>query len=112
MRGSSLCLRLADGRRVWSTSVKRDAFRYESFYASASSDGTRLYTLARSGKVLALSAEDGSILWTQRVGGLGYVDACDRRRPHLRRRVRRLRPGVPQRATVASSGGSPSAGAC
>ena len=32
--------------------MKRDAFRYESFYASASTDGERLYTIARSGKIV------------------------------------------------------------
>ena len=34
-----------DGTKLWSTYVKRDAFRYESFYASASTDGERLYTI-------------------------------------------------------------------
>ena len=71
--GSIFCLRRSDGTKVWSTYVKRDAFRYESFYASASTDGTRLYTLARSGKVVALSVDDGEVLWTREIGSLGYT---------------------------------------
>ncbi len=71
--GSILCLRRSDGTKVWSTFVKRDAFRYESFYASASTDGERLYTMARSGKVVALAVEDGDVLWTREVGTLGYT---------------------------------------
>ena len=54
--GSIFCLDRRTGRKLWSTYVKRDAFRYESFYASASTDGKRLYTIARSGKVVALDA--------------------------------------------------------
>ena len=45
----------SDGKKLWSTYVRRDAFRYESFYASPSTDGARLYTISRSGKVVALS---------------------------------------------------------
>ena len=52
--------------------MKRDAFRYESFYASASTDGERLYTIARSGKIVALDAETGHVLWTDEVNSLGY----------------------------------------
>jgi outer membrane protein assembly factor BamB len=52
--------------------VKRDAFRYESFYASASTDGERLYTIARSGKIVALDASSGRVLWTDNVSSLGY----------------------------------------
>lgn len=70
--GTILCLRRADGVKVWSTTVRRDAFREESFYASASTDGERLYTIARSGKVVALSAASGRVVWTQRLRGLGY----------------------------------------
>ena len=70
--GSILCLRRIDGRRQWITFVKRDSFRYESFYASASTDGERLYTIARSGKILALAVTTGEVLWTQRVNSLGY----------------------------------------
>ena len=70
--GSIFCVRQRDGRKLWSTYVKRDAFRYESFYASASTDGERLYTIARSGKVLALDASSGRILWTDDVNSLGY----------------------------------------
>ena len=38
--------------------MKRDAFRYESFYASASTDGRRLYTIGRSGTIVALDARN------------------------------------------------------
>ena len=62
-----------DRSELWTTYVKRDAFRYESFYASPSSDGQRIYSVARSGKVVALDAETGSTVWTGRVGGLGYT---------------------------------------
>jgi len=55
------------------TYVKRDAFRYESFYASPSTDGERLYTVSRSGKVVALDARTGDVDWTGRVGGYGYT---------------------------------------
>ncbi len=52
--------------------MKRDSFRYESFYASPSTDGARLYTIARSGKIVALAASNGKVLWTQHVNSLGY----------------------------------------
>ena len=71
--GSVFCLDKNTGARLWSTYIRRDSFRYESFYASPSTDGARIYTVARSGKVVALDAEDGSLVWTARVGGLGYT---------------------------------------
>ena len=71
--GSIFCLDRRDGTKLWATYVKRDAFRYESFYASPSTDGERLYTLSRAGKIVALSAETGAILWTQHVNSLGYA---------------------------------------
>ena len=71
--GSIFCLRQSNGTKLWSTYVKRDAFRYESFYASASTDGERLYTIARSGKIVALDAETGHVLWTDEVNSLGYA---------------------------------------
>ena len=70
--GSVLCLDRFSGRRLWITYVKRDAFRWESFYASPSTDGERLYTVSRSGRVVALDARTGGTVWTERVGGLGY----------------------------------------
>jgi outer membrane protein assembly factor BamB len=70
--GAIGCFNRRTGRRVWITYVKRDAFRYESFYASPSTDGSRLYTLARTGKVVAVDASNGRIVWTAHVGGLGY----------------------------------------
>jgi eukaryotic-like serine/threonine-protein kinase len=71
--GSIICVNARTGRELWTTYLKRDAFRYESFYASSASDGRRLYSLARSGKVVALNADDGDVVWTARVGGLGYT---------------------------------------
>ena len=71
--GSIFCLDKDTGARLWSTYIKRDSFRYESFYASPSTDGARIYTVARSGKVVALDANDGQVVWTSRVGGLGYT---------------------------------------
>ena len=70
--GSIFCLRQRDGRKLWSTYVKRDTFRYESFYASASTDGERLYTIARSGRIVTLDAHTGRVLWTDQVNSLGY----------------------------------------
>ena len=71
--GSFVCLDRRTGREQWTTYLKRDAFRYESFYASASTDGSRLYSVARSGKVVAVDASDGHVAWTAGVGGLGYT---------------------------------------
>jgi len=70
--GSVLCLRAKDGERLWITYVKRDAFRYESFYASASTDGRRLYTIGRSGTIVALDARNGRIDWTHHLSSWGY----------------------------------------
>jgi outer membrane protein assembly factor BamB len=50
----------------------RDAFRYESFYASASTDGRRLFTVARSGTVVALDARNGDVVWETSTGTLTY----------------------------------------
>jgi eukaryotic-like serine/threonine-protein kinase len=71
--GSILCLDKDTGRELWTTYSRRDAFRYDSFYASASTDGERLYSVARSGRVVALNASNGDVVWTGRVGGLGYT---------------------------------------
>jgi outer membrane protein assembly factor BamB len=70
--GSIFCLDRRDGSKLWSTYIRRDALQYESFYASASTDGERLYSMARTGKVVALDAETGEVLWTQHVNALGY----------------------------------------
>jgi outer membrane protein assembly factor BamB len=71
--GSVFCLRRQTGERIWSTYVKRDSFRWESFYASPSTDGERIYTVARSGTVVALDAANGEVVWKGRVGGYGYT---------------------------------------
>lgn len=70
--GSIFCLRLRDGHKLWSTYVRRDPLRDESFYASASTDGRRLYTISRAGKVVALLLRSGRVLWTRKVHSLGY----------------------------------------
>jgi len=70
--GSIVCLRARDGTKLWVTYVKRDAFRYDSFYASASTDGRRLYTISRSGTIVALDARTGHIDWKQKVNAWGY----------------------------------------
>jgi outer membrane protein assembly factor BamB len=71
--GSILCLDRITGERLWVTYLKRDAFRYESFYASPSTDGERVYSVARSGRVVALDARSGDTVWSASVGGLGYT---------------------------------------
>lgn len=71
--GSFVCLDRRTGAERWTTYLSRDAFRSESFYASPSTDGTRIYSVARSGKVVAVDASDGRVVWTAGVGGLGYT---------------------------------------
>jgi outer membrane protein assembly factor BamB len=71
--GGIFCLDRLTGRKLWSTYVKRDAFRYDSFYSSPSTDGKRLYTISRSGQIVALDAQNGRIVWTHDVGGWGYA---------------------------------------
>jgi outer membrane protein assembly factor BamB len=71
--GSFVCLNARTGRELWTRYLKRDAFRYESFYASPSSNGERIFSVARSGKVVALEAANGKVAWTAEVGGYGYT---------------------------------------
>lgn len=71
--GAITCVRRTNGNELWTTYVKRDALRYESFYATPSTDGARVYTVARTGKVVALSGATGEVLWTQSMQGLGYA---------------------------------------
>jgi outer membrane protein assembly factor BamB len=70
--GAIFCLQARNGHKLWSTYFKRDAFRYDSFYASASTDGRRLYSIARSGKVVAVSLDSGRHLWSRHIDGWGY----------------------------------------
>jgi outer membrane protein assembly factor BamB len=70
--GSILCLDRHTGRRLWITYVSRNAFQRESFYASATTDGKRVYSIARSGKVVALSVASGRLLWSHDLAGYGY----------------------------------------
>ncbi|HXH82720.1 MAG TPA: PQQ-binding-like beta-propeller repeat protein [Candidatus Tectomicrobia bacterium] len=71
--GAIGCLHRASGRRAWLRYFKRDPFRYESFYSSPSSDGRRLFAVARTGRLLALDVRDGRTLWTYRTGALTYA---------------------------------------
>jgi outer membrane protein assembly factor BamB len=70
--GSIACFDRRNARRLWIRYIKRDLVRYESFYASASTDGRRLFTIARSGKVVALRASNGEVLWTHELNTTGY----------------------------------------
>ena len=71
--GAVFCLDRDDGSKLWSTYVKRNALSYESFYASASTDGERVYTTSRAGKLVAFSATSGRVVWTYQMGQLGYA---------------------------------------
>jgi outer membrane protein assembly factor BamB len=71
--GSFVCLDRRTGVERWTTYIRRDAFRYDSFYASPSTDGERLYSVSRSGRVVAVNAANGGVAWTAAVGGLGYT---------------------------------------
>jgi outer membrane protein assembly factor BamB len=70
--GGIFCLDRVTGRKLWSTYVKRNAFQYDSFYSSPSTDGRRLFTISRSGKIVAVDARNGRIVWTHDIGGWGY----------------------------------------
>jgi eukaryotic-like serine/threonine-protein kinase len=71
-RGSIWRLNRDNGRKIWSRYLSRDFVRYESFYASASTDGKRLFTISRSGGVYALSTSDGHVIWRSTVHSWGY----------------------------------------
>ena len=77
--GSILSLNRFNGQRNWITYIKRDFVQYESFYASASTDGTRLYTISRAGKVVAVRVSDGSIGLDARPEHDRLLDSGDRR---------------------------------
>jgi outer membrane protein assembly factor BamB len=70
--GSILSLNRFNGQRNWITYIRRDFAQYESFYASASTDGKRLYTISRAGKVVAVRVSDGSVVWTHDLNTTGY----------------------------------------
>src|SRR5205823_4259527 len=70
--GSIWCLRRSDGHKVCDHYIRRDVLRYESFYASVSTDGRRLFTISRSGGIYALSASNGRIVWHSSVNSWGY----------------------------------------
>jgi outer membrane protein assembly factor BamB len=71
--GSIWRLNRATGQKIWSKYLSRDFVRYESFYASVSTDGKRLFTISRSGGVYALSASDGHVIWRSSVNSWGYA---------------------------------------
>ncbi len=70
--GSIFCLKRSNGQKLWHRYVRRNAFIEESFYASPSTDGKRLYTISRDGKVVAMSAVSGRRLWTHDLNTDGY----------------------------------------
>jgi hypothetical protein len=70
--GSILSLNRLNGHRNWITYIRRDFAQYESFYASASTDGKRLYTISRAGKVVAVRVSDGSTVWSHELNTTGY----------------------------------------
>lgn len=71
--GSIVCVYRKTGGKIFATYVSRDTFRDESFYASPSTDGSRIYAVSRSGTVVALDAQDGDVVWKSGVGGYGYT---------------------------------------
>jgi outer membrane protein assembly factor BamB len=71
-RGSVWRLNRDNGRKIWSKYLSRDFVRNESFYASASTDGKRLFTISRSGGVYALATSDGHVVWRSTVNSWGY----------------------------------------
>ena len=71
--GSIWRLNRANGHKIWSKYLSRDFVRHESFYASPSTDGKRLFTISRSGGVYALSASDGHVVWRSSVNSWGYA---------------------------------------
>jgi outer membrane protein assembly factor BamB len=70
--GSIFCLDRLTARKLWDVYIKRNFVQYESFYASPSTDGLRLFTISRSGKVVAVRASDGQVLWTHELNSYGY----------------------------------------
>ena len=78
--GSIFCLDRRTGRSSGARTSSGTAFRYESFYASPSTDGDRLYTISRVGKVVALDAANGHVIWTAQRELVGILDAGDRAR--------------------------------
>src|SRR5262249_62169047 len=70
--GSILCLDRRNGKLLWIRYIQRDFLRDASFYASASTDGLRLFTISRSGLVVALRASNGQTLWTHDLSTTGY----------------------------------------
>ncbi|HSC74414.1 MAG TPA: PQQ-binding-like beta-propeller repeat protein [Gaiellaceae bacterium] len=71
--GSVWRLNRDDGHKIWSKYLSRDFVRYQSFYASASTDGKRLFTISRSGGVFALSTSNGDVVWRSSVNSWGYA---------------------------------------
>src|SRR5262249_10327576 len=68
----SLCPDRRHRKLPCSRYIQRDFLRDASFYASASTDGLRLFTISRSGLVVALRASNGQTLWTHDLSTTGY----------------------------------------
>ena len=66
--GLITCLYAGNGHRIWADLVRRDFLQYDSFYASASSDGRRVFTVSRAGQVLGIDAANGARIWTYHLG--------------------------------------------
>ena len=107
--GSIVCLDKDTGRELWTTYSRRDAFRYDSFYASASTDGQRLYSVARSGTRGRARRRDRRHRLDRPRRRPRLHDARGRGRPRLRRRVRRPPARAPRPQTAPRSGASGSA---
>jgi outer membrane protein assembly factor BamB len=70
--GVVVCVYAGTGQRIWAKAVRRDFLRYDSFYASASSDGLRVFTVSRAGHVLAFAAKNGATIWSYSLGTTAY----------------------------------------
>ena len=71
--GSLFCLDRRDGKKLWSKYFNRGFFRNESFYASPSTDGERIFLVSRSGRSLRSMRANGDGIWRGRVGSPGYT---------------------------------------
>ena len=87
--GSLFCLDRRDGDKLWSKYFNRGFFRNQSFYASPSTDGRRIFLVSRSGNGLCGQRPQRrpAVEGPRRSSRLH--DARSRRRPGVRRRFRR-----------------------
>ena len=97
--GSLFCLDRRDGKKLWSKYFNRGFFRNESFYASPSTDGRRIFLVSRSREGLRGQARNGDGLWR---GASGRPATRRRRSPpaRVRGRLRRRAARLQRRATA------------